>query len=123
MLVRQTAARHLQRPRSLGRTVAALSGGWFAPATTIGPQPCDQSYRVNGHPTCTGDYAGNGMVSTMADKTYLVRLKPPQRDVCCVIAESFEIHGEHLVFLNSKGKLKALILLEMVESWTESAVA
>jgi hypothetical protein len=63
------------------------------------------------------------MVSMMADKTYLVRLKPPQRDVYCVIAECVEIHGEHLVFLNSQGKLLVLILLEIVESWTESAVA
>jgi hypothetical protein len=63
------------------------------------------------------------MVSKMADKTYLVRLKPPQRDVYCVIAESVETQGEHLVFLNSKGKLLVLILLEIVESWTESAVA
>jgi hypothetical protein len=63
------------------------------------------------------------MVSKMADKTYLVRLKPPQRDVYCVIAVSVEIHGEHLVFLNSNGKLLVLILLEIVESWTESADA
>ena len=63
------------------------------------------------------------MVSKMADKTYLVRLKPPQRDVYWVIAERVEIHGEHLVFLNAQGKLLVLILLEIVESWTESAVA
>ncbi len=56
----------------------------------------------------------------MADKTYLVRLKPPQRDIYWVNAESAEIQGEHLVFLNSKGKLLALILLEIVESWIET---
>jgi hypothetical protein len=63
------------------------------------------------------------MVSKMAEKKYLVRLKPPQRDVYCVIADRVETHGEHLVFLNSTGKLLVLILLEIVESWTESAVA
>jgi hypothetical protein len=56
----------------------------------------------------------------MADKTYLVRLKPPQRDVYWVVAASAEIQGEHLVFLNSKGKLLVLILLEIVESWIET---
>jgi hypothetical protein len=34
------------------------------------------------------------------------------------IAESAEIQGEHLVFLNSKGKLLVLILLD--ESWIET---
>ena len=63
------------------------------------------------------------MVSKMAEKKYLVRLKPPQRDVYCVIADRVETHGEHLVFLNSNGKLLVLILLEIVESWTESADA
>jgi hypothetical protein len=56
----------------------------------------------------------------MADKTYLVRLKPPQRGIYWVTAESAEIQGEHLVFVNSKGKLLVLILLEIVESWTET---
>jgi hypothetical protein len=30
-----------------------------------------------------------------------------------------EIHGEHLAFLTAKGKLAALFLLDMVESWNE----
>jgi hypothetical protein len=59
----------------------------------------------------------------MADKTYFVRLKPPQRDVYWVIAERVEIHGEHLVFLNGQGKLLVLILFEIVESWTETEAA
>jgi hypothetical protein len=36
-----------------------------------------------------------------------------------VIAASAEIHGEHLVFLRSDGRLAALIVLEIVESWSE----
>jgi hypothetical protein len=35
-----------------------------------------------------------------------------------VLAVTTEIHGDHLVFLNSEGKLAALFLMEMVESWT-----
>jgi hypothetical protein len=30
-----------------------------------------------------------------------------------------QIHGEHLVFLTSKGELAALFLLEIVEDWSE----
>ncbi len=56
----------------------------------------------------------------MTDKTYLVRLKPPQRDIYWVTAERADIQGEHLVFLNSKGKLLVLILLDIVESWIET---
>jgi len=56
----------------------------------------------------------------MTDKTYLVRLKPRERDVHVVVAASAEIHGEHIVLLNSDGKLAALFLLEIVETWTET---
>jgi hypothetical protein len=56
----------------------------------------------------------------MADKTYVVRLKPPQRDVYLVTADRTEAQGEHLVFLSSEGKLLVLILFEIVESWTET---
>ena len=31
------------------------------------------------------------------------------------------MHGEHLVFLTAKGKLAALFLLDVVESWNEIA--
>jgi hypothetical protein len=64
-----------------------------------------------------------GWYAKMTDKSYLVRLKAPQRDVYCVIADRVETHGEHLVFLNSEGKLLVMILLEIVESWTESEIA
>jgi hypothetical protein len=56
----------------------------------------------------------------MAEKTYVVRLKPPQRNVYLVTADSAEAHGEHLVFLGSEGKLLVLILFEIVESWIET---
>jgi hypothetical protein len=57
---------------------------------------------------------------SMADKTYLVRFKRPEISTQPVIAASVEFHGEHLVFLDSKGELAALFLLEIVESWSES---
>jgi hypothetical protein len=56
----------------------------------------------------------------MTDKTYLVRLKPRELGVHLVVAASAEIHGEHIVLLNSDGKLAALFLLEIVENWTET---
>jgi hypothetical protein len=36
-----------------------------------------------------------------------------------VHAERAQINGEHLVFLNSKGELAALFLMEIVEDWSE----
>jgi hypothetical protein len=59
----------------------------------------------------------------MVDKTYVVRLKPPQRDVYLVTAERAETQGEHLVFLNATGRLLVLILFEIIESWTETGNA
>ena len=55
----------------------------------------------------------------MADKTYIVRFKPPEMSSRFVIAESVQVQGEHLVFLNSREELAALFLLEEVESWDE----
>ena len=37
------------------------------------------------------------------------------------MALNVEIRGEHLVFLNSEGKLAALFLIQTVESWREIA--
>jgi hypothetical protein len=54
----------------------------------------------------------------MAEQTYLVRIRPPSGAFQQVVAVTTEIHGDHLVFLNSEGKLAALFLMEMVESWT-----
>jgi hypothetical protein len=53
----------------------------------------------------------------MAEQTYLVRLKPPSFALQQVTASRFEIQGEHLVFVDSRGKLAALFLAESVESW------
>jgi hypothetical protein len=58
----------------------------------------------------------------MPNKTFLVRL----RDNAAfhhVRAATVEIHGEHLAFLTAKGKLAALFLLDMVESWNEIDLA
>jgi hypothetical protein len=55
----------------------------------------------------------------MRDKTYLVRVKGSDVGPHIVIAASAEIHGEHLVYLRLDGRLVALFMLEMVESWSE----
>jgi hypothetical protein len=55
----------------------------------------------------------------MSDNTYLVRFKPAGISVQLVVAESAQIYDEHLVFLNSQGKVAGLFLLETVESWSE----
>jgi hypothetical protein len=54
----------------------------------------------------------------MTDKTYLVRFKPRELGLTAVIAARAEVHGEHIALLNSKGKLAALFLIEIVESWS-----
>jgi hypothetical protein len=56
----------------------------------------------------------------MADKRYLIRLNQPGPAIHVLIAASVGIHGDHLVFLNSKGELIFLIMLEAVESWMEA---
>ena len=55
----------------------------------------------------------------MNDKTYLIRFKRPDLNPHLVIAASAEIHEEHLAFLRSDGKLAALCVMEIVESWSE----
>ncbi|MEA2539298.1 MAG: hypothetical protein QOH35_664 [Acidobacteriaceae bacterium] len=55
----------------------------------------------------------------MCDKAYLIQLKRLDANPHVVIAASAEIHGEHLVFLRSDGRLAALIVLEIVESWSQ----
>jgi hypothetical protein len=54
----------------------------------------------------------------MTDKTYLVRFKPREIGLQTVLAARAEIHGEHIALLNSEGKLAALFLMEIVESWS-----
>ena len=52
-------------------------------------------------------------------KTYLVLFKKSDMPTHLVIAASAELHGEHLVFLHADGRLVALFVLEVVESWAE----
>lgn len=55
----------------------------------------------------------------MAEKRFLIVFRPPRRTHHHVFASKVEIHGEHLVLINSEGKLVALFLLEIVESCNE----
>jgi hypothetical protein len=54
----------------------------------------------------------------MADKRYHLRLRFPKPRLHVVIAASVELHCDHMVFLNSKGELMSLFMLETVEGWT-----
>ena len=58
----------------------------------------------------------------MTDKTFVVRFKARELSTQLVIAANAEIHADHMVLLNSTGKLAALFLLEAVESWTDKPV-
>ncbi|MEA2262050.1 MAG: hypothetical protein QOJ51_4875 [Acidobacteriaceae bacterium] len=53
----------------------------------------------------------------MVDQTYLVTFNQPDAMAESVIAATAEIQGAHLIFLDAKGKLVALFLLELVQSW------
>lgn len=55
----------------------------------------------------------------MPNKTILVRLKVSAVAFHHVRAVRAEIHGEHLAFLDDKGRLTAMFLMETVESWHE----
>jgi hypothetical protein len=59
----------------------------------------------------------NCRAAKMPEKTYIVRFKRPALGIQEVIASTAEIHDEHLVFCDSKGKLTALFLVEIVQSW------
>jgi hypothetical protein len=51
----------------------------------------------------------------MVDHNYRVHLTT--HTVQQVIASTVQLHGDHLVFLNSKGQLTALFLKDLVRSW------
>jgi hypothetical protein len=53
----------------------------------------------------------------MVDQTYLVTLKPPSQATQHVVESIVEVHGDHLVFEDAEGKLAALFLPDLVESW------
>jgi hypothetical protein len=56
----------------------------------------------------------------MADERYLVKFKATTGLGSQVfVAETAEIQDDHLVLLNSEGKLAGLFLFE-IESWSES---
>jgi hypothetical protein len=52
----------------------------------------------------------------MVDHSYRVRLK--NQTVKHVIASTVQLHGDHLVFVNSNGQLTALFLKSLVRSWS-----
>jgi hypothetical protein len=55
----------------------------------------------------------------MTDKTYVVRFKTSALSTEPVTAARAEIHGDHIVLLDSNGKLVALFSMDILESWSE----
>jgi hypothetical protein len=51
----------------------------------------------------------------MVDHNYRVRIRT--QTVQHVSASTVQLHGDHLVFVNSKGQLTALFLTNLVRSW------
>jgi hypothetical protein len=55
----------------------------------------------------------------MKDKRFQVVVGPAVLTPQHFIASKAEVHGDHLVLLDSAGKMAALFLLDIVESWKE----
>jgi hypothetical protein len=55
----------------------------------------------------------------MSDKRYLLKLKSPGLSFRSIVATTAEIHDDHLVLVNSEGKLAALFVLDIVDCWLE----
>ena len=55
----------------------------------------------------------------MPDKTYLVKFLARSLADQHLYAAKVEVHGQRLAFIDSKGKLAGLFLLEIVQSWNE----
>jgi hypothetical protein len=58
-----------------------------------------------------------GHLRGMTDQVYLVTLKAPNHAIQQVVAVRYEVRGEHLAFIDAEGRLAALFLMEIVQSW------
>ncbi|MEA2540718.1 MAG: hypothetical protein QOH35_2084 [Acidobacteriaceae bacterium] len=67
--------------------------------------------------TSSGSDGTRHTLNSMVDQTYLVTFEQPDVMIESVIAATAEMQGAHLIFLDAKGKLVALFLLELVQSW------
>ena len=73
--------------------------------------------RTHAAPTL-GRLIARRTLSSMPDQTYLVTLRPPSHATQQVFAATAEVRGSHLVFVDAKGNLAALFLLDLVERWS-----
>jgi hypothetical protein len=55
----------------------------------------------------------------MPNKTYQVRLKPPSSAVQHVFTAETRILDNRLVFLDAKGDVAAMFLVDLIETWDE----
>jgi hypothetical protein len=56
-------------------------------------------------------------MSTGTEYGFLVRFRSPKQTLYYVAASTVEIQGDHLVFVNSKGRLAASFVMDLVCSW------
>jgi hypothetical protein len=54
----------------------------------------------------------------MAEKTYIVRFKPPEQNVQPVQAAYGEVVDDYLVFFRDDGSVAAFFLYEVVDGWS-----
>jgi hypothetical protein len=55
----------------------------------------------------------------VSDTTFLVRLRPPPSAIQQVVASTVRIQGDHLIFCDSEGKLVAMFMMEIIQSYSE----
>jgi hypothetical protein len=68
--------------------------------------------------SCRQGSSGMVLHCQMKERIYLVHLKE-QLGVTSIVAASVEIYSEHLVFVNPRGELVALFLMELVDHWSD----
>ncbi len=54
----------------------------------------------------------------MTNKTFVVKFKSPELAMRTVIAATVELHGDHLMLMDSDGLVAALFVMDTVESWS-----
>jgi hypothetical protein len=98
-------------PTSLSKQLSVQNRLWMLPTLMV--PAAGQRRMINFRPLRAK------AITLMRDKLYLIRFKGSDVSIHVVIAARAEIHGEHVVFLGGDGTLAALLVLEIVESWSE----
>ena len=59
----------------------------------------------------------------MAEKTYIVRFKPPEKSVQPVRAAYGEVIDDYLVFFHDDGSVAAFFSSEVVDGWSADEIS